>query len=127
MTQVAAGFDTLKQLVHDPMGVALDFVSGYDAYKKSAMKFDFTKVDRDAAQNLLDLTSRKFSKKAFETVGGVIDKGIEVFASVMGATGQWCGVAGSLLGEQALGWAEKKSSEGRRVGKECRFRWAAES
>ena len=109
MTQVAAeGFNQHTQLVHDPMGVALDFVSGYDAYKKLAGQFDFTKVDRDAGQNLLDLASRQLSRKAFETVGGVVDKGLEIFASAMGATGQWYGVAGTLLGEQALDWAEKR-------------------
>ena len=111
MTQVARqdvmeGFDTLHQVAHDPLGVALDFVTGYDDYKKVVKDFDWTNVDHTAVTNLAIEASKQMSRKAFETAASVLDKGIDVFAGVSGATGQWYAVAGSLLGEKMLNWAE---------------------
>ena len=112
MTQVARqdvldGFDTLHQVAHDPLGVALDFVTGYDDYKKIVKDFDWTNVDHTAVTNLAIEASKQMSRKAFETAASVLDKGIDVFAGVSGATGQWYAVAGSLLGEKMLNWAAR--------------------
>ena len=77
-------------------------------YSGMINQFDFTNVDTGAAKTLVDTLGRHASKQAFEVAAGVVDKGLEVASSALGATGQWYGFAAGLLGEKALDWVEKK-------------------
>ena len=84
------------------------FVADFENFEVMRSHFDFTKVDRDVAQNLVNSAGKHATKKAFEEVGKVVDRSLEVVAATLGATGQWYGTAAAILGEEALDWLENK-------------------
>ena len=90
----------------EALGLSPSFITDFDRFKELKNVVDFTKVDRDAAQNLLHTAGQVAAKKAFETAGDAVDKGFQVVAGVLGATGQWYGTAAALVGEEALDLAE---------------------
>ena len=100
-------FDTQRGEGH--VGVpelgSLSFNSLQD-YAGLVKQFDFTSVDLGAAKGLIDQLGQAASKRAFETVGSFVDRGLEVASGALGATGQWYGFAAGVLGEKFLDWAE---------------------
>ena len=100
------GFDQLSDIALKKMGLEPEFIADFDQWEALKKVVDFTKVDRDAAQNLLNSAGQFISKKAFETAADALDKGLTVVAGVLGATGQWYGTAAALIGEEVLDLAE---------------------
>ena len=90
----------LSDVGMESLGLSPSFITDFDRFKELANVVDFTKVDRDAAQNLLHTAGQVASKKMFETAAGAVDKGMTVLAGVLGATGQWYGTAAALVGEE---------------------------
>ena len=100
------GFDQLSDIALKKMGLEPEFIADFDQWEALKKVVDFTKVDRDAAQNLLNSAGQYLSKKAFETAADAVNKGLTVVAGVLGATGQWYGTAAALIGEEVLDLAE---------------------
>ena len=100
------GFDQLSDIALTKMGLEPEFIADFDQWEALKKVVDFTKVDRDAAQNLLNSAGQYLSKKAFETAADAVNKGLTVVAGVLGATGQWYGTAAALVGEEVLDLAE---------------------
>ena len=105
---VTDGFDQLTHTALSNLGMSPEFITDFDRWEALKDKFDFTSVNKDEMRNLVNSVGKKGSKRAFEEVGHVVDKGMNVLAGVMGATGQWYATAAALVGEEALDWAEDK-------------------
>ena len=103
-----SGFDSLSRSGLEKLGMDPGFIADYENYEALLGSFDFTKVDTTFRKNLVDTAGKISSKKAFEEAGKVVDRGLEVMAGVLGATGQWYGTAAAILSEEALDWAESK-------------------
>ncbi len=103
-----SGFDSMSRTGLQKLGMDPGFIADFENYEKLRETFDFTKVDTTFRKNLVDTAGKISSKRAFEEAGKVVDRGLEVMAGVLGATGQWYGTAAALLSEEAMDWAEKK-------------------
>ena len=103
-----SGFDSLTQFGLEQIGMNPQFIADFENFEVMQHSFDFTSVDRTAARNVVNAAGKHASKRAFEEVGKVVDRSLEVVAATLGATGQWYGTAAAILGEEALDWAEAK-------------------
>ena len=101
-----SAFDSMTSYGLEQIGMDPEFVADYVNWEILRDTFDFTKVDRDVSQNLLNTAGMHASKKMFEEAGKILDRGLDVVAGVMGATGQIYGAGAAILGEEALDWAE---------------------
>ena len=69
---------------------------------------DYTKVDKDAAQNVMNNAAQIVSKQTFDYAGQVVDRGLEWLAGGTAVAGQWYLTGAALVSEQLLDWAEKR-------------------
>ena len=104
-----SGFDTTTRsalygptLPGDP---AQDFISLLNDFTQN---YDFTKIDTDAAMNLVNSLGQHASKKMFEKGSTLVNTGLDYVTLRSGATGQWYATAASLVSEKILEWAEKQ-------------------
>ena len=104
-----SGFDTTTgtalygpTLPGDP---AQDFISLLNDFTQN---YDFTKIDTDAAMNLVNSLGQHASKKMFEKGSTLVNTGLDYVTLRSGATGQWYATAASLVSEKILEWAEKQ-------------------
>ena len=83
---------------------ATDFLALLNTIKN----LDYTKVDKDAAQNVMNNAAQIVSKQTFDYAGQVVDRGLEWLAGGTAVAGQWYLTGAALVSEQLLDWAEKR-------------------
>ena len=72
--------------------------------------YDFTKVDTDAATNMVSMAAKKMSQQGFQHAEKALKKSLDWIANIVeggtAATGQLYLTAATVLSKQALDWAE---------------------
>ena len=86
-----SAFDTLTRFGLEQLGMGPEFIADYTNWEILKDTYDFTKVDSDVSRNLVNTAGKHASKRAFEEVGKVVDRSMEILAGVLGATGQLYG------------------------------------